>query len=163
MIYQPNCGKCRISVPAAVTTTLAVLYGVPPRTTLPLPSLRMSPGRPPLGAALLLLFASRASSRDNLTCADGQDSDWWNNSDGLNPCEQYQQLMQICDPTCSFPFVRVESRSTHRSSDTVQGPNASLPFNDVCWGTNSACFVLISALPSRVALKRHAVATGAFG
>jgi len=52
-----------------------------------------------LVATLLLVPLASAQVPGNTTCKDPSVT-WYNNPDGLNPCEMYGKLRAICDNGC---------------------------------------------------------------
>ena len=47
-----------------------------------------------------LRVSSRASRAMSTTTCKDPSVTWYNNQDGLNPCQQYQALRQLCDVGC---------------------------------------------------------------
>ena len=57
-----------------------------------------------LGAAFFVLPLASAQVPGNTTCKDPSVT-WYNNPDGLNPCEMYGKLRAICDNGCECSLI----------------------------------------------------------
>ncbi|KAH7097701.1 hypothetical protein BKA62DRAFT_833077 [Auriculariales sp. MPI-PUGE-AT-0066] len=75
----------------------------------------------------------RQTDTGNTTCLD-RSVTWYNNEGGLNPCQQYEKLRQICQPSFLMPKIQ-------RPINTAQPPTTcDSQFPDCC--CNSVAFNL---------------------